>query len=150
MDHTGCRTLTDVRVTLYDAVGTGLIIKAETGIVWTNQAGGVSCLQPECEGLYVPFGNDVDLDGRLISLEGILEELFRREVDWVRPFELALARYAAEHHRPFAELELDRARLADSIEAWVHVIYRPRLFPPLLEGLGEPPFEAVLTWTNGD
>jgi hypothetical protein len=147
-----------VRVSLHEAVGTGLIIKAKTGIVWTNQAGGVSCLQPECEGLYVPFGNDVSLDGRLISLESALFELFRgevggmsfAEVGWARSFELALKRYAAEHWRPFAEIELDRARLGESVEAWVHVIYRPMQFHVPFEGLGEPPFEAVLTWTNSD
>lgn len=146
--------MSGVRVSLYDHVGTGLIIKAKTGIVWTTQAGGVNCLQPECEGLFVPFGNDLDLDHKLISLDRTLFELFLvgyRGTTWAEPFERALAEYAATHWRPFAGIELDRSRLADSVEAWVHVIYRPaaedfRLF----EGLGEPPFEAVLTWTNGD
>jgi hypothetical protein len=73
------------------------------------------------------------------------------EAGWARPFELALERYAAEHWRPFAGIELDQRRLADSFEAWVHVIYRPLPeFPALFEGVGEPPFEAVLTWINGD
>jgi hypothetical protein len=142
-----------MRVSLYDVVGTGLIIKAKTGIVWTTQAGGVSCLQPECEGLFVPFGNDLGFDGKLISLEGTLFEVFRKadKKTWVQLFERALEWYAAEHWAPFRELELDRTRLRDSVEAWVHVIYRPTPDSyPLFEGLGEGPFEAVLTWSNSD
>jgi hypothetical protein len=139
---------------LYEFVGTGLIIKAKTGIVWTNQAGGVSCLQPECEGLFVPYGNDLSFDGKLISLESTLFEVFQKadEQTWVQLFERALASYAAAHWAPFREIELDRSRLRDSVEAWVHVIYRPtpESYPPLVEGLGEPPFEAVLTWSNSD
>lgn len=147
-----------MRVSLHDFVGTGLIIKASTGIVWTNQAGGTACLQPECEGLFVPIGNDSTLDHELVSLENTLFELFDGgpggmtfAQGWAEPFERALARYAAEHWRPFAQIELDRARLADSVEAWVHVIYRPTPeLPALFEGVGVPPFEAVLTWTNSD
>lgn len=138
-------------MSLYEFVGTGLIIKVRTGIIWTTQAGGTSCLQPECEGLFVPFGNDVRVDGTLVSLESTLFELFRDRGDWVRPFERALEQYAAEHWRPFAGIELDRTRLTDSVEAWVHVVYRPTPeFPALFEGVGEPPFAAVLTWTNSD
>lgn len=142
-----------MRVTLYDFVGTGLIIKARTGIVWTNQAGGVSCLQPECEGLFVPFGNFGEP-----SLEDALMELFGSGYGaanfgkvWAEPFERLLQQYAAEHWRPFATIELDRTRLDESVEAWVHVIYRPTPeLPALFEGVGEPPFEAVLTWSNSD
>jgi hypothetical protein len=141
---------------LYESVGTGLIIKAKTGIVWTTQAGGVSCLQPECEGLFVPFGNDTTLDHKLISFENTLFELFAGGTGgmtfaegWAQPFERALERYAAEHWLPFGRIELDRTRLDDSIEGWVHVIYRPTPeFPALFDGVGEPPFEAVLTWTS--
>lgn len=147
-----------VRVTLYDFVGTGLIIKAKTGIVWTNQAGGTACLQPECEGLFVPFGNDTRLDGKLISLENSLFELFQGAAGgltfaegWAEAFEEALSRYAAEHWRAFSAVTLDRALVHESVEAWVHVIYHPTSdFSPLFEGLGEPPFGAVLTWTNSD
>lgn len=147
-----------MRVTLYDFVGTGLIIKTRTGIVWTTQAGGTACLQPECEGLFVPFGNDLSYDGRLLSFENGMSELFHGApggvsfaTSWAQRFEQALERYAVEHWRPFSGIELDRTRLADSVEAWVHVIYQPTPeLPALFEGVGEAPFEAVLTWSNSD
>lgn len=49
-----------VRVLLYDASGAGLIFPRATGILYANQAGGHSCMQPELEGVYVPIG-DPDL-----------------------------------------------------------------------------------------
>ena len=148
-----------MRVSLWDHVGAGLILRAETGIVWTNQAGGTACLQPEAEGVFVPFGNDTTLDGRLISIEPALTRVFDAAPGGMTladdgladVFARALADYAANRWIPFRGITLDRDRLADSIEAWVHVRYQPvREIPSLVEGLGRGPFAAVLTWTNSD
>ena len=138
-----------MRVSLYDFVGTGLIIKAQTGITWTNQAGGNACLQPECEGVFVPFGNDTTPDGALISAETDLFELSYGP-GWPDRVQEALTKYA-EVWRPFADITLDQEMISQSVEAWVHVVYRPSLnSPPLFDGAGAPPFRAVLTWTNSD
>lgn len=34
----------------------GLIIPYPTGVRWSNQAGGIQCTHPSCEGFYVPLG----------------------------------------------------------------------------------------------
>ena len=148
-----------MRVSLWDHVGAGLILRAETGIVWTNQAGGTACLQPEAEGVFVPFGNDTTLDGRLLSIEHSLTQVFDGAPGGARlaedgladVFARALADYAGSEWIPYRGITLDRDRLADSIEAWVHVRYQPDAeLTPLVEGLGPGPFAAVLTWTNSD
>lgn len=33
----------------------GLIVPMKTGIVWTNQVGGLSCCHPELEGIFIPL-----------------------------------------------------------------------------------------------
>ena len=44
---------------------------------------------------------------------------------------------------------VDRARLAESYEAWVQVqIATPEAKFPLVEGLGPFPMSGVLTWTG--
>lgn len=148
----------EMRVELYDFVGTGLIIKGKTGVVWANQAGGNACLQPECEGLFVPFGNDCALDWKLISLETSLRALFEGLVGGLtladgllNDVQAAITRYGEQHWRPFLNVEVDSTLIADSVEAWVHVKYMPASdLPPLFTGLGQAPFDAVLTWPNSD
>ena len=48
-------------VRLYDHAGTALVIPHATGIVYSNQAGGTTCVQPQLEGFVVPIANDVGL-----------------------------------------------------------------------------------------
>lgn len=116
-------------------------------------------MQPECEGLFVPFGNDTTLDHRLISLENDLFELFCDAVGGLNfaeamadDFTRTLNRYADEHWRAFNHISLDPDLLADSVEAWVHVCYHPPQseLAPLFEGVGPPPYRAVLTWNSTD
>ena len=40
-------------VVLYDSMGLGLIIEFSSGVEYTNQAGGYSCMQPRQEGIYI-------------------------------------------------------------------------------------------------
>lgn len=69
---------------------------------------------------------------------------------WPDGFQETLAKYA-ETCRPFADITLDQEMNSQSVEAWVHVVYRARTHSPLLfDGVGAPPFKAVLTWTNSD
>lgn len=51
-----------VRVRLWDHVGTGIIIRWPSGIVYEQQMGGKSCSVGEMEGIFVPVRNDVSLD----------------------------------------------------------------------------------------
>lgn len=140
---------------LYEHVGTALLVPAPTGIVYQAQAGGTVCLQPALEGFLVPFGNDVELDDhRVISLEN---ELFSELASHGQSFDSEMAdrldallqRYGESHYRPMSRVRVNRDRLHESFEAWVHVIV----------SAGEPtvpifgvswPLHAVLTWNNSD
>lgn len=143
-----------VRVLLWEHVGTGLIIAAPTGVVYVNQVGGIACEQRELEGLFVPIGNDVSSDGQLISAENELFDAFRGagerfSVAAADRFDALLEAYGRAHWIPMGLVRADRERLAESTEAWVHVV---------VEG-GDPgmpvsgirwPARAILTWTNSD
>lgn len=64
-------------VSLYESVGTGVIIEHPTGVTYSNQAGGTSCLHPSIEGAFVPFGNDVrEEDSGFLSPENDLSDYF--------------------------------------------------------------------------
>src|SRR5579864_2656265 len=54
------------RIKLWGHVGLGLIVSWPTGIVFTNQTCGTSCLQLEFEGVFVPLKNEFTLPGRLL------------------------------------------------------------------------------------
>ena len=144
-----------IRVLLYEHVGTALVVPAPTGVVYQQQAGGVCCLQPELEGFLVPLGNDVELDGhRLISAENELftefasggEALDSESADRLDAY---LQRYARSHYLPMRSIRVNRERLHESFEAWVHVVVSEG--EPSVPILGASwPLHAVLTWNNSD
>ncbi len=135
-------------LSLYDLEGVALIIAAPTGVTYSNQVGGHACLQPTYEGALLPVNPDRDPDGPRSDLEtalgeallnqGFLDDALADAVDAI------LARFYAT-----AGLTVDRTRLRESTEAWVHVIAREA------EGgaYGESRYPAgrgVLTWLNSD
>ena len=145
-------------VSLYDLVGTALVVLRPTGIRYSNQAGGTTCLQPREEGVLVPIGNDVAVPSlRLMSLENQLEKYFvgpphhgtgacrgLSEEDADRLDELFASSNA------FRGIRVDRSRLADSVEAWVFVAIDADNCVPF-DSLGPAyPDHGVLTWTNSD
>ena len=127
-------------------VGAGLIIPAETGIHWRTQAGGVSCLQNVLEGLFIPFNSDqtssTSEDGLYCRLEAFYEREGRVWSANADHFDALLAADAST-----AWVRLDRERLSESDEAWVHVVMAPVGDWPVK---GLPPGPAVLTWLNSD
>jgi hypothetical protein len=48
-------TATPMRVTLHAFPDLGLIVKANTRVLYSNQSGGLACLHPEVEGFFVPL-----------------------------------------------------------------------------------------------
>src|ERR1043165_5256239 len=99
----------------------GIIIAFSSGVKFSNQVGGYACLHPEIEGVYAPLNNTVvNQVGELLAyftgpkwrgwcMEGIDEET-ADVIDSV----LSQSHYSRR-------LRVDRNRLADSCEAWVHV-----------------------------
>ena len=62
-------------IKLWESVGLGLIIEMPTGILYSNQTGGFSCLQPSLEGTFLPLRNDHSF-WELMSPERELREYF--------------------------------------------------------------------------
>src|SRR5215471_4266692 len=61
-------------VDLIGHAGTGVILKCPSGVEFVNQSGGTYCLQPSCEGIFVPWFNDVEIDPPvLIGMQGALQ-----------------------------------------------------------------------------
>lgn len=135
-------------LSLYDLEGVALIIEAPTGVTYSNQVGGHACLQPTYEGALLPVNPDRDPDGPRSDLEialgevlineGFLDDTLADTVDAV------LARFS-----PTAGLLVDRTRLRESTEAWVHVIVPEAKGGPYGESR-YPAGRGVLTWLNSD
>ena len=143
---------------LWESVGLGLIVEWPSGVVFSNQTGGTSCLQPEFEGVFVPIGNDCELaGGRLLSPESELAAYFDgpkyRGTGATGGLDAGDADFIAsilEKWRLSGLITVDPSRLAESHEAWVHVIVRgddPANELSLFD-LAPYPRRGVLTWGN--
>ncbi len=142
-----------ITVDLLGHAGTGLILEHPTGITYGNQAGGTYCLQPSCEGIFVSWYNDVEVpSGKLMSTEEALEGL---------PWEICSSSMTAADADAvdavlraapaFHGIRVDRTRLADSYEAWVHVVIEPTHKLSNVVARVDPfPRTGVLTWCNSD
>lgn len=148
------------RIRLYDLIGLGLLLPGPSGVLYTNQTGGYACLQPEVEGFLVPLCNDLSLDPvALLGPEPDLHAYFvgPRHDGSGAVFGLdegdadALSRILTKH-RLDAVLEINRSRLLDSHEAWVHVmVLADDVGPaPAFVGFGPYPRPGILTWGNSD
>jgi hypothetical protein len=142
-----------ITVSLTGHVGTGLILEHPSGITYLNQAGGTYCLQLTCEGIFLPWFNDVELGTNLLlsrqdALYGVGWEMAGYGMSTAQADAVdGILRGTAS----FQGIRVDRARLAESCEAWVRVVIEP---PHQLGGelYGIDPFPArgVLVWTNSD
>lgn len=148
-------------IKLYDHVGTGLIFPWPSGVLYSNQTGGFSCLQPEMEGIFVPLGNSVEIPSQvLISKEAQLFHYFSHAPWHGRGATSGLTTQDADFidallRRPPAldYIRVDRDRLSESHEAWVQVVVAPDTDDAelsLFSGLAPFPRSAILTWTNTD
>jgi len=134
-------------VFLYELNSLALIVPASTKIVYRNQTGGHACLQSELEGYLVPFAGEVrEKCGRLLShftgpkwggwCSERIDEETADEIDSV------LAEMPGRD-----QITVDRTKLHQSCEAWVHV----RIIGPLLALVEHAALsEAILTWPNSD
>ena len=142
-------------VRLYEHAGTALVIPHSTGIVYSNQAGGHACLQPQTEGFLVPIANDVGLatTHEFRSPENELFHYFTELHSCGAPLTEADAQRIESimHQLPqWDNLSVDRDRLDESVEAWVFVtVAESKQKPILVDGL-DYPVRAILTWTNSD
>lgn len=137
------------RILLYDA-GAGLVIPHPTGVIYQTQACGNCCMQPELEGVFVPFDDEQIGDalyawftGPKHNGSGAMLGLDTEDADRIDE----VLRSWCPAGKP---VTVDRAQLADSFEAWVHVVIHDEELPGLFRGFGPYPRPAVLTWMNSD
>jgi hypothetical protein len=123
----------------------GLIISCQSGITYSNQAGGLACIHPEEDGVFVPLP---EAKGRPEAYA--LQQRFRGEWRHINE-EDALAIDNIFRRSGLNYVSVDRTRLQDSFEAWVYVLVEePKEVPftCLFEGLGKR--SGVLVWQNSD
>ncbi len=149
-------------VQLWESVGLGVIIDYPSGLVYSNQTGGTSCLHPEAEGVFVPLRNDTGYrDPKLISPENDLFDYFEgpkhRGTGATSGLDSADADFidsVLANCSLAGVLSVDRERLGESHEAWVHVVvHREEQNEDELKifrGLGPYPRCGLLTWSNTD
>jgi hypothetical protein len=148
------------RIELWEHVGLGIILSWPTGIIYTNQTGGTSCFHPEMEGAFVPLRNDCTEEGRiLMSPENELWNYFTgprwRGDGATLGLEAADADFIDDLLRKaklFPTVRVDRDRLKDSHEAWVHVIVAgdESNDSPIFAWFAPYPRAGLLTWQNSD
>ena len=127
-----------------------LLLHDPSGVVYFNQVGGIACMQEELEGVLAPVDVGTANVERLAHLPytygaGITPEI-ADAIDAV---------LTSVRHAEF--LKVDRARLDDSMEAWVYVIAETKSDTPnhLVDDYFGSAFEfgtttGVLTWPNSD
>jgi|HubBroStandDraft_6_1064221.scaffolds.fasta_scaffold54594_2 hypothetical protein len=136
------------KIRLYDLRAVMLVIDHPSGVIYANQAGGTSCLQPELEGVLVPLELE---PSRLAALFGTASSEISPAI--ANAIDKLLASGPGT-----SSLRVDRARLAESYEAWVHVTGES---PPVVrdvdatetffgEWYGFGSLHGVLTWPNRD
>lgn len=137
-----------MHVTLHSFPDLGLIVKAPTGVIYSNQTGGFANLHPQVEGFFVPLRTYFGMR-ELRALQGVcpsgldaddgMDEETAARVDWILD------------HQGLESIRVDRAKLAESWEAWIHVRLSGDLGDKVpLEGQRADRLEAVLIWPNSD
>ncbi len=136
------------RIQLWNSNGIGLIILFQSGVRYSNQTGGYTCLHPEVEGVYVPLVNE------MIDQEAELELYFTgpKWLGWCNEgIDCETSDYIEEvlQKSPYSRgITVNRDRLKESHEAWIYV--RLPQGAELNEFVGFEGTEAILTWENSD
>lgn len=140
-------------IDLSDTVGLGLIISWNTGVVYSNQTGGTSCLRPSYEGVYVAVRNDYAIDqNRFLSPEIELSDHFVNSyggmgaVGGINYKDVEFVNSVLSKN--LLNIEVDTTLLQESHEAWVNVLILNN--NELFTGFTPFPRKAVLTWCNSD
>jgi hypothetical protein len=107
-------------ISLYGLEGLALIVECPSGVLYTNQAGGVVCMQPTTEGVLIPLGSECRLDEKLHAFFAM--QTTRLQAAHAAALDIIL-RTPEEPYvvTPAFFLEVDRSRLDESMEAWLYV-----------------------------
>jgi hypothetical protein len=136
-------------IRLYDA-GLGLVIEHASGVLYTNQTCGLCCDHPELEGVFVPFDAEATWSrlaahfmgpkyGGTGAMHGIDED------------DAVFIEAVLREGRLGVPLVVDRHRLRQSHEAWIHVLIEGEVeATSMIAGFGPYPRRGALTWPNSD
>ncbi len=127
-----------------------LILEWASGVTYENQVGGTLCLQATAEGVLAPVDLDPDAVEQIMNLP--YEPRYGISAEVADAIDGVLAASPSGRY-----LKVDRARLAESFEAWVFVVADiPESSEHQLQGpyFGAPRgfgrSTGVLTWPNSD
>lgn len=113
-------------VLLHSLEQLGLLILCESGVLYTNQAGGVSCMQPSEEGMLALIEDDYKMNSSLYKIARHLKNavgLTEEDADFIDN--------VFRNNTSTSFLTVDRDRLANSMEAWLYVIIGDQPNEPL-------------------
>ena len=139
-------------IELFEHIGTSIIVKWPTGIIYTIQTAGNWCLRPEEEGFLIPLGNDVDENNRSISKQDDLWEYFKEPNIVGEGAIHGISEKNADdidiilRKEPFiGNVSVDRALLKKSHEGWIHLNIHKN-FEAVKVFVRELPKKGVLIW----
>jgi hypothetical protein len=118
----------------------GIILKLGSGVFYTNQVAGYACQHPEIEGAFYPLPTkpgDAELFALTHHFRGTWTHIEQADAEFIEH----VLRSNGHNH-----LSVDRAKLNQSYEAWVHLLVGKGTEG--LSGFGD--CEAVLIWPNSD
>ena len=129
--------MSKITVDLTEHIGTSLIVKWPTGVVYTLQTAGNWCLRPEEEGFLIPVGNDADENDRFITKEDDLIEYFKEPnivgegaIHGITEKNADCIDKILKIPPTISNITVDRSLLKKSHEGWLHVIIH-KSFAPL-------------------
>ncbi|MFN0257548.1 DUF6210 family protein [Pedobacter ureilyticus] len=144
------------KIELWDSVGLGLIIEYPSGILFSNQTGGFSCLHPSVEGIYVPLNNDYsEPEKRFLSPEIDLAKYFEGQkyggsgatkgidAEDILVITEILKKYSLNE---VIIVDTNKSKMQQSHEAWIYVKI---LNLYLLDGFSKE-LNGIMTWSNSD
>lgn len=150
---------TPVNVDLWNMAGVGIVIPYSSGIIYTNQVGGNANRHPSVEGVFVPLSSGGHGSQNCENNCPLAVELFAYFFNgpkWKgRCYLGAMDGETADYvdtllkkYRTTKYIQVDRNRLKESSESWVHVNLKyPAGYAPF-SGLSSN--DAILTWLNSD
>ncbi len=126
-----------------------LVVEYPSGVVYQNQVGGNVCHQAKLEGVLAPLGLESSSVNQIMRCSYGMQGITAETADTIDSI------LASDSEGKY--VKVDRSRLEECLEAWVHVIVESPNSPDPMEtpeffggwcGFGRA--RAVLTWPNSD
>jgi len=118
----------------------GIILKVQSGVFYTSQVAGYACQHPEIEGAFYPLAvkpGKAEVFSLRQRFKGPWNHIDEADAEFID---------GVLHKDGHKNLSVDRTKLDDSYEAWVHLAVAAGAED--MSGFGD--CEAVLVWPNSD